>query len=522
MIATSTTTQFLLTLSMLKGIGPAALRKVAALPGFDEIPVSELAQYLAQFSRALAEPGTWEKALVAAEEQLREARKHDAHIISALDPEYPRLLAATKDDPFLLFVQGKLSPQSEKSIAVIGTREPTTHGEMVAARITSFLVDEGWSIVSGLAIGCDAVAHRTALECKGHTVAVLAHGLHTIAPSRHKKLAEQILESGGALVSEYRFGQDVQKQQYVKRDRTQAGLAQGVVMVQSDLVGGSLHAARAALSYDRWLAVPYPTHKDREAGEPKVQANLTIADGTDGERMELLRCSGHALDKLIVVHSREDYHRLVSPAAESAGTDREKHPAAVDERQQRATSFAYSVDSEELPAFEPVYIRPTGESSSGLDALRSNGAIPWPNRQDADAAGDGPPDTSPTSPVVQETQSAIEASTEPVQPDSAPIEAPVDLASEPVPSAALAPESQPDAVRPVEAASTPADTLFVAVRGVIQLLLKTPMKDAEVAAALDVSNAQAKAWLQRLVDEGVLEKQKKPAGYIVKQSRLFE
>lgn len=70
--------------------------------------------------------------------------------------------------------------------------------------------------------------------------------------------------------------------------------------------------------------------------------------------------------------------------------------------------------------------------------------------------------------------------------------------------------------------STPADTLFTAVREVIQLLLKAPMKDAEVAAALDVSTAQAKAWLQRLVDEGVIEKQKRPVGYIVRQSSLFE
>ena len=70
--------------------------------------------------------------------------------------------------------------------------------------------------------------------------------------------------------------------------------------------------------------------------------------------------------------------------------------------------------------------------------------------------------------------------------------------------------------------ATPADALFVAVREAITLLLKAPMKDAEVAASLDVSTAQAKAWLQRLVDEGVIEKQKKPAGYIVKQSSLFE
>lgn len=197
--------------------------------------------------------------------------------------------------------------------------------------------------------------------------------------------------------------------------------------------------------------------------------------------------------------------------------------------------------------FVPVYVRSTGESSSGLDALRSKGAIPWPNPQDADAfegvfdvatpipvpspqsglalfSGDRPSDISPTPPAVQEPPPAIEAPSEPVQqPVSAPSKEPVDPAPEPVPLAVQAPEAQPDAVRPVAATvSTPADTLFAAVREVIQQLLKTPMKDAEVAAALDVPNAQAKAWLQRLVDEGVIEKQKKPAGYIVKQSSLFE
>jgi len=108
-------------------------------------------------------------------------------------------------------------------------------------------------------------------------------------------------------------------------------------------------------------------------------------------------------------------------------------------------------------------------------------------------------------------------------PASAPSEVQVDPLPEPVPSAVQPSETQPDTVRPVETtASTPADTLFAAVREVIQQFLNAPMKDAEVAAALDVSKAQAKAWLERLVDEGVIEKQKKPAGYIVKQSSLFE
>jgi predicted Rossmann fold nucleotide-binding protein DprA/Smf involved in DNA uptake len=198
--------------------------------------------------------------------------------------------------------------------------------------------------------------------------------------------------------------------------------------------------------------------------------------------------------------------------------------------------------------FVPVYVRSTGGSSPGLDALRSKGALPWPNPQDADAfeavfeaaaptqvpsphsglalfSEDGPPGVAPTPPSLLETTPAIEAPSEPVPPSAAvPIDKPVEPTPESAPSsAAPTAEATPEAAGPMATTpSTPADTLFAAVRGVIQLLLKSPMKDAEVAAALDVSTAQAKAWLQRLVDEGVIEKQKKPAGYIVKQSSLFE
>lgn len=193
--------------------------------------------------------------------------------------------------------------------------------------------------------------------------------------------------------------------------------------------------------------------------------------------------------------------------------------------------------------FVPVYVRSTGGSSPGLDALRSKGALPWPNPQDVDAfesvfeaavstqvtspqsglalfSEDGPPGVAPTPPPIPETTPA----SEPAPPSAAvPADKPVEPTPESAPSAAPTPEATPEAAGPVATMpSTPADTLFAAVRGVIRMLLKSPMKDAEVAAALDVSTAQAKAWLQRLVDEGVIEKQKKPAGYIVKQSTLFE
>lgn len=313
----SSETKKLLAFSMLKGVGSSTLKKIASVFDFHRLPLEDLAKQVPLVSKALQDAGAWEKASEESEKQIEEARRFSARILSPLDDEYPSLLAATKDDPFLIFVRGNFSKKPAKSVAIIGTREPTSHGTLIAQRIAQFFVEKEWSVVSGLAIGCDAIAHQAALDAHGHTIAVLAHGLHTISPARHRKLAEDILEAGGALVSEYRFGQSAQPQQFVKRDRTQAGFAQGVVMIQSDLKGGSLHASRAALDYHRWLAVPYPTPLDLGKKEPKIQANLILADGSDFQKEELLRCSSSALERLIVIRGREDYPRLIDWHSES-------------------------------------------------------------------------------------------------------------------------------------------------------------------------------------------------------------
>lgn len=317
MIIASNQTLYLLALLKLKGVGPATLKKLALFPGFENKAIEDIASNIPQIARSLEGGARWDEAREWAERQVEAAQRNNAFILSAVDPEYPRLLAATKDDPFILYVQGKLAKPGQRSVAVIGTREPTHHGSLVANRITTRFGEAGWSIVSGLAIGCDGLAHQAALDCGAHTVAVMAHGLHMTAPSKHKKLAQDILASGGALISEYPFGQAAQSQQYVKRDRTQAGMALGVVMIQSDTKGGSLYASRASLEYGRWLAVPYPTDRDRERGEPKVQANLIIADAVSHERADLLRCPTTALERVIVLRNREDYCRL----AESNGVE---------------------------------------------------------------------------------------------------------------------------------------------------------------------------------------------------------
>jgi len=359
----SSPTLKLLALSMLKGVGPAALKKAASIAGFDGMAIEELGRAVAQVARALeAEPtSAWSLAQDAANKQVEAAEKHRARILSPLDPDYPRLLAETKDDPFLLYVKGALARDPTKSVAIIGTREPTPTGEIIAQRVAHTFAEQGWSIVSGLALGCDAIAHQAALDAAGHTVAVLAHGLHMIAPSRHKGLAQAILDAGGALVSEYPFGQAVQSQQFVKRDRTQAGMAQGVVMIQSDIKGGSLHASRAALDYNRWLAVPYPTPKDVQHGEPKVQGNLVIADGTVQEKATLLRCSTSALDRVLILRERVDILRLagadidasvegVESAQSELATANEEASQGALSTQQLLESTPAGVEPIELPA----------------------------------------------------------------------------------------------------------------------------------------------------------------------------
>ncbi|WP_234452456.1 DNA-processing protein DprA [Pseudomonas sp. MF6747] len=321
----SVATKKLLALSMLAGIGPAALKKVASVPNFEFLSVDEIANVCVPLRKVLASSEAWELAYEQADAQVSLASKYESKIISALDDDYPHLLAATKDDPFIIYVRGELYACPLRSVAIIGTREPTPHGEVITRRVTEYFVENQWSVVSGLALGCDGLAHKAALDSGGHTVAVLAHGLQMIAPSQHRKLAEDILEGGGALISEYPFGRKVFSQQYVKRDRTQAGMAQGVVMIQSDVKGGSLHASRAALDYERWLAIPLPTSIDRNNKESKIMANLLIAEGEWVDKANLLKCKREHLNNIIVLRTKNDYpSMLLQPLLGSLETSSNK------------------------------------------------------------------------------------------------------------------------------------------------------------------------------------------------------
>lgn len=228
---------------------------------------------------------------------------------------------------------------------------------------------------------------------------------------------------------------------------------------------------------------------------------------------------GNAMQRNKLIYALADASLVVSSDLNKGGT------------------WAGAIEQLDKLKFVPVYVRSTGEPSAGLDALRGRGAIAWPDPQDVGAFG-GVFDVAspiPTSPpkigrflflndgpldlVPEQIASARSTSS----PEGATSSVPSTVAHADVELDEQLSAAQPDATTPMAPKeSTPADALFATVREMVWRLLKVPMKDAEIAAVLGVSNAQAKAWLQRLVDEGVLEKQKKPAGYVVKQKRLFE
>ncbi len=171
---------------------------------------------------------------------------------------YPTpLTEGVHDPPLVLYVRGDCSVFPEQAVAVVGTRTPSGGGRRLARRISEDLARFPFVVVSGLASGVDAIAHQACLKAGGRTIAVLAHGLHTVHPTAHRQLAERIIETGGALVSEYPPGEPARKSTFVPRNRIIAALSVATVVVEGGVKSGARHTADFALEYERLvLAIP--------------------------------------------------------------------------------------------------------------------------------------------------------------------------------------------------------------------------------------------------------------------------
>lgn len=197
-------------------------------------------------------------ALDAAEEHLRLVRECGAEFIPVTSPSYPSRLKNCEDAPLGIFVRGCSPPEAlwgaGHYVAVVGTRDISPYGEQWCRDMVREMAGSGAQpvIVSGLAYGTDIIAHRTALECGLPTVAVMATGIDSIYPSRHRDFAEKLSGTPGcALVSDYPPGTSPVALNFLRRNRIIAGLSDSTILVESDVRGGGMVTCRQAFSYDR-------------------------------------------------------------------------------------------------------------------------------------------------------------------------------------------------------------------------------------------------------------------------------
>ncbi len=224
--------------------------------------------------------GTFERYLDQAEQALLDCEKQGIETISILDPEYPVKFRELKIPPVLLYLKGdRALLYGYRHIAVIGTREATEHGRRAGYRLGQILAEKGEVVVSGLAIGCDTSGHRGCIDAGGKTIAILPSPLDGILPEVNRGLADKILATGGLLLTEYRPGEKVRPDFYAERDRLQSGLSDGLIVVETEAAGGTMHTVRFAKEAGKVLACCRPPKE--LLGRPQTEGNEMLIAGGD-------------------------------------------------------------------------------------------------------------------------------------------------------------------------------------------------------------------------------------------------
>jgi DNA processing protein len=191
-----------------------------------------------------------EEQLTENEEMIEEIERSGVSLVTVLDGEYPANLRLVYDRPPFLFVRGELRGGDSRAIAVVGTRKPSDQGLDEASRLARGLAERGVTVVSGLALGIDAAAHRATLDAGGRTVAVIGNGIAArLYPRENVKLADEIVASGGAVISQFLPHAPPRPENFRLRNRTMSGLALGTTVVEASGKSGARMQARIALEH---------------------------------------------------------------------------------------------------------------------------------------------------------------------------------------------------------------------------------------------------------------------------------
>lgn len=291
MAATLNHRQALLVLNGIQHVGPVMLRRL--LDAFGQDPVAVLS---GDRKKLLRVKGVGEKAATVLtnwsehfdlSKEIERMKASGMRFIAQTDPAFPPMLQAMYDPPIGLYWKGEYNID-RPCVAIVGTRRATLYGHSVARKFAAELSRLGFCIVSGMARGTDTAAHEGALDAGGKTVAVLGCGLDIVYPPENLELYKQIAATG-AVASEFPFGRRADRQTFPMRNRVVAGMCEAVIVVESDLAGGSMITARFAGEQGRQImAVPGRIDQSASAGcHQLIRDGATMVTSVDDILEEL-------------------------------------------------------------------------------------------------------------------------------------------------------------------------------------------------------------------------------------------
>ena len=287
---------------------------------------------------------------VRAEGEIARADELGVRLVTWADDSYPAALKAIADPPLVLYVTGALEPLAGPSIAIIGTRHPTVYGREMAQLLAFQLAGAGYVIVSGLALGIDTQAHRGALQAGGRTVGVVGGALDCLYPKENEGLAKEMASQGGAVMCEYPFGRQPDRQTFPMRNRIVSGLVKGVVVVEAPQNSGTLITVDQALDQGR-AVMAFPGRADSPAS---VGCHRLIRNGA-----RLVTSSEEVIEELQELLPLAAARKAPRPAAPERAPE---PPASAEERNVLA-----HIGSE--PVHVDAVIRESGLPAGTVNAL---------------------------------------------------------------------------------------------------------------------------------------------------------
>jgi DNA processing protein len=262
--------------NLVRGIGPVRLRRL--IHAFGDVQsawrASEADLRALEMNRRALSNFLKVRRATDLDQLVTDLERAGVWALSWESPDYPALLAQIPDPPPVLYIRGELTHEDAWAVAMVGTRKATPYGREVARRLAGELARNGVTVVSGLARGIDGIAHRTALEAGGRTIAVLGSGLDVIYPGEHRGLAREIAQHG-AVVSDYPLGTQPEGINFPPRNRIISGLSLGTIVIEAGFRSGALITADFALDHGREVfAVPGSILSPGSAG-----CNRLLRDG---------------------------------------------------------------------------------------------------------------------------------------------------------------------------------------------------------------------------------------------------